>query len=250
MYEIEKENEYYTNLLLISDTHLCHNLDKISLVHKSYQYAYDHDIKYVLHLGDLIEGVMPHNKKELKIDNVEGQIEYVKENYPNYSGIKTLILFGNHDYYSLHKGGIDAAKEICDAREDLINLGYGEAYTRILDNYFRLTHDIDFMKNYKKNMDTSINIYGHVHNFKVGVYDENIHIHLPSLSYLKPNHKYNVPSIVDMKIRFYRDVIASILLECIDIEKETILSCFEIDSCLSNKKYLKIKEKFNEYNNL
>ena len=245
MYEIEKKKDY-VRVLLISDLHLCNKKDRMDLVHKAYNYALKEHIRYVLNLGDLIDGVMTHNEKDIKIDSVSKQIDYVVNEYPYSSNIKTLVLYGNHDYYSLVKDNIDVGKEIYLKRKDIYSLGYGESYIRILDNYMKLSHDIDFLKGYKKNLETFINLLGHLHEYKVKLYDDNLYIHVPSLSDLKPNGDKNIPSILDIRFSFYRDIISGVTIDCIDMERDLLLGNYEYVGIFSNKKYMKIKEKMKE----
>lgn len=247
MYEIiEKQDRL--RLLAISDLHLCHKLDRLDLLYKAYQYAVDNNIKYVLNLGDLIEGVMPHNKYDIKEITIDGQVKYVLDNYPYSDKIKTLVLYGNHDFYEKYKGGIDVAQAISSERNDLINLGYGEAYIKVLDNYIKLSHEISLLKKYKKDIETFINLYGHLHKFKTKIYDDKLYVHVPSLSNVSPTNTICIPEVLDINISFTKNIISNFEIDLIDMEKGIVNSSFEIASSINNKKYIKIKNKIDEYN--
>ena len=237
-------NKDYIELIVISDLHLCNKLDRIDLVYKTYEYAYNNNIHYIINLGDLIDSFMPHNKDNLKIKNIYKQIDYVIDNYPLNNDIKTYILYGNHDYYQMYKHNINVSKLISNERNDLINLGYGEAYLNIFDNYIKLSHDIPYFKNYKENIETIINLIGHYHNFKINNYDNTLFIYAPSLSNLSPNNSLIIPSILDIKISFNNQIISKVNIKNMDLEKNIINSEFDICLNINNKRYIKIKEHF------
>lgn len=246
MFELVKRGNNL-NVLAISDLHIGNLNDCIDLVDNAYSYAQDKNIKYVLNLGDLIEGVMPHNKKELRIGTTLEQVDCIIENYPKIDGIKTLMLYGNHDYYSLYKKDIDVAKVISSKRRDIYNLGYGEAYIRILDNYIKLSHEIDLLKGYKKNIETFVNLVGHLHSFKLKVYDDTLYINVPPLSKVSPNKQIYPPSILDINFIFYKSLISNVEINLIDMTRNMVIGSFELASSINNKKYVKIKKQLDDY---
>ena len=250
MFKIGKNKNGKYNVLLMSDLHLCHNMATMHLVEKAYEYAYLKGIRYVINLGDLIEGVMPHNERHLQIGTVKEQVEYVISNYPKVSGIKTLMLYGNHDYYSMLTDNYDVAKEISNERKDIINLGYGEGCIKILSNYIKLSHEIPGLRHYKSDFETFITLIGHTHAYRIAIYDDNLHIYVPSLSFLKPDKKINTPAILDADFKLNeKGIIDSMYVNYVDMEKGEILANFTYTVPMNNKKYLRIKEKFKEYNN-
>lgn len=246
MYKLVKNNDSI-NLIVISDLHLCNKLDRLDLLYKAYEYASYNEANYIINLGDLIDSNMPHNSKNLTIKNINKQIEFVIDNYPLCYDIKTLILYGNHDYFS-NKYNVDVANTISDKRPDLINLGYGEAYISILDNYIKLNHEINYLKNYKKNIETFITLLGHYHGFKIKNNDDSVYIYAPTLSNLGKGNEYVTPSILDIKIDFYNDLFSKLHIKCIDIENEIINSEFDLSMNISNKKHIKINEDLNKFN--
>ena len=248
MFEIVK-NKNNLNLLIISDLHLCNKLDRMVLVHKAYEYANRKRIRYILNLGDLIDGVMPHNYNDIKIKTVEEQVQYVIEHYPSIPGIKTLILYGNHDYYSKYNGGIDVAEEISKERKDIFNLGYQESFIRISDNFIKLGHEVSYIKGFKKPVGTALTFMGHYHMFKVKVNDDNIYINVPSLSSLNPSTNLtNIPCMLDVNIAFYNDIFSKISIDVVDLDNDIISSSFEGTINVNNKRHSKIKEEMKEYN--
>lgn len=244
------KNSDFIDILAISDLHLCNKLDRIDLLYKAYEYASINDIKYILNLGDVIDSFMPHNKDDLKIKNVYKQIQYVIENYPLYNDIKTYILYGNHDYYQYKLHNIDTSTLINNERADLISLGYGEAYINILDNYIKLSHEIPNLKDYKQNIDTFITFIGHYHSYKVKVRDDSTYIYVPSLSDLSAYGTYNMPSILDVNIKFTNDLFSNIDIKHINIEKNSIIDELDLSINPSYKKHIKIKEELNKYEDI
>lgn len=127
-----KENEVYKipntsehlKLLLISDTHLASRYDRLDILKYLYGKAEDKGIDYVLHSGDLVEGVSgrPQQQYELKENSYTGQRDYVIDKYPK-SDIPTYIIAGNHDLWWVQKCGADIVKDICSYRPDLTYLG-------------------------------------------------------------------------------------------------------------------------------
>ena len=114
----------HIKLLLISDTHLASKYDRVDILRYLYKKAEDSGVNYVLHSGDLTEGVSnrPQQIYELKESSYIGQRDYVVEKYPH-STIPTYIIAGNHDYWWIKRCGADIVKDICDKREDLHYLG-------------------------------------------------------------------------------------------------------------------------------
>lgn len=230
--------------IVISDLHLGNKKERLDLIYKAYEYAVDSEVFTILNLGDLIDSVMPHNSKDLHISTIEEQIHYVIESYPFFHNIKTYVLYGNHDYYKLHTSGIDTAKIISEEREDLINLGYGEAYFQLEDNYIKLSHPIRYLENYKENIETPVNFIGHYHEYRVD-FKDSIYIYAPSLSNLSANHNHmNKPELLDVTIQFYQGIISKVAIKNIDIEHDILNSEVNASLNISPKRQKKIKEYF------
>lgn len=243
MYELFSKKDYI-DLVIISDLHLCNKLDRMDLLYKAYDYSYKNNIKYIINLGDLFDSCMPHNKNELRIKSLSEQLEFVINNYPYSKDIKTLILYGNHDYYSKQKNNIDIVEKFSKERKDLIHLGYGESYINIKDNFIKLQHEIDYLKNYKKNLETYITLLGHYHSYKVKTVDGSTYIYVPSLSNLKTGD--NNPSILHIQIQFRNELFSNLDIKCINMDTNIITSEFDIAVTVKQKKYQIIKNELNK----
>lgn len=123
IYKIPSNLEHL-KLLLISDTHLASKYDRLDILRYLYQEAEDKGINYILHSGDVTEGVSgrPQQIYELKEASYTGQRDYVIDKYPQ-SNIPTYMIAGNHDLWWVKKAGADIVKDICSKRDDLIYLG-------------------------------------------------------------------------------------------------------------------------------
>ncbi len=122
-YEIPNNMEHI-KLLLISDTHLGSKYDRLDILRYLYAKAEDNKVNYVLHSGDLTEGLSgrPQQLYELKENSYTGQRDYVIDKYPK-SDIPTYLISGNHDLWWIKQCGSDILKDICMQRENLHYLG-------------------------------------------------------------------------------------------------------------------------------
>ena len=127
-----KESELYQipnnldhlKLLLISDTHLASKYDRLDILNYLYDEADKKGVNYVLHSGDLTEGLSgrPQQLYELKEASYTGQRDYVIDKYPK-ADIPTYVIAGNHDQWWIKQCGADICRDISNNREDLIYLG-------------------------------------------------------------------------------------------------------------------------------
>jgi len=128
----EKNNEVYqipnnlehVSLLLISDTHLCSKFDRLDILRYLYQEAEDKNVDYILHSGDVVEGLSgrPQQIFELKEVSYTAQRDYTIDKYPK-SDIPTYMIAGNHDLWWIKQCGADIVKDVCARRDDLHYLG-------------------------------------------------------------------------------------------------------------------------------
>lgn len=117
-------NLEHLKLLLISDTHLASKYDRLDILRYLYAKAEDNGINYILHSGDLTEGLSgrPQQLYELKELSYTGQRDYAIDKYPK-SEIPTYVIAGNHDQWWIRQCGADIVKDICNQRQDLHYLG-------------------------------------------------------------------------------------------------------------------------------
>lgn len=157
----KKENDVYKipnnlnhiKLLLISDTHLASKYDRLDILRYLYEKAEDNKVDYVLHSGDITEGVSnrPEQIYNLKESSYTGQRDYVIEKYPK-SSIPTYLIAGNHDFWWIKKCGADICKDISKKREDIHYLGSDCEDLHIGKLKIRMFHGIggsSYAKSYK-----------------------------------------------------------------------------------------------------
>jgi predicted phosphodiesterase len=123
VYEVPSKLEHL-KLLLISDTHLASKYDRLDILRYLYAKANEKSVDYVLHSGDLTEGVSgrPQQQYELRELSYTGQRDYVIDKYPK-SDIPTYFISGNHDAWWIQRCGADICKDIANHRPDLHYLG-------------------------------------------------------------------------------------------------------------------------------
>ena len=156
-----KENDIYRipnnlehiKLLLISDTHLASKYDRLDILRYLYGKADENGTQYVLHSGDLSEGVSnrPEQIYQLKEASYPGQRDYIIDKYPK-SDIPTYLIAGNHDLWWYKKCGADICKDVSNHREDIHYLGSDCEDLQIGKLKIRLFHGIggsSYAKSYK-----------------------------------------------------------------------------------------------------
>ncbi len=123
VYQIPNNMEHL-KLLMISDTHLGSKYDRLDILKYLYAQAEDRKVDYILHSGDVTEGVSsrPEQIYSLKEVSYTGQRDYVVDKYPK-SDIPTYMIAGNHDLWWIKRCGTDIVRDICYRREDLHYLG-------------------------------------------------------------------------------------------------------------------------------
>lgn len=186
--------------IVISDTHIGNVDSDIDLLKRIYEYASKNDINIILNCGDIIEGVYSTDRKSL--NNIEAQIETIIKKHPYDKNINNFMIFGNHDYHSIHYDGLDISKTISNARYDIVPIGYGKGLVNIKEDRLLLSHELSVVDNPKIDYDHNIVLCGHGHMMKTKLYDK-LYICIPTLSNVFPDKTKDViPGFVDLKIEF------------------------------------------------
>ena len=116
----------HLRLLLISDTHLASKYDRLDILRYLYSKADTTHTNYILHSGDLTEGVSgrPQQLYELRSLSYTEQRDYVISNYPTSPpDTPTYFIAGNHDLWWIKQCGADICRDISTHRPDLHYLG-------------------------------------------------------------------------------------------------------------------------------
>lgn len=171
------------DLLVISDLHLGH-VDKndIENFDKMYNYCASNGIDLIVNLGDLFSyDYLADSTIMDKMDYNKRIISKAIKKIPFDKNIHHAILGGNHDRKIL-RWGMDAIKELENARTDITSLGYDHACINIREDNLLLHHMVTKISEYEPidqgflqlrssyygdspylKEDTYIDLYGHFH---------------------------------------------------------------------------------------
>jgi len=107
-------------LMIVSCTHYGNRYRQHEALVKAYGVAERDKVDAVLHCGDLTDGFGMYKGQEFDqyALGADEQIAATVEEYPR-SGIKTLVIGGNHDYSFQKRSGTNVVKRICAERPDL-----------------------------------------------------------------------------------------------------------------------------------
>ena len=163
--------DIYDRTLIIADNHLGSPYEIRKYLDFVYNYAVVHNIRTILHCGDLLQGIIEPNKYDL-----DKQIDMFLKYYPKIKNMTTYLLCGNHEFRSFINNE-EAFNEFF-SRKDIKYLGFAKAYLRYHEKFISLTHyiskyyiDIPYIKSF-------VEFAGHHHYLKV---DKN-QIYVPTLS--------------------------------------------------------------------
>lgn len=191
--------------IVISDNHIGNVDSDINLLNYVYEYATKNNINIILNCGDLIEGV--HSTYKRNLNDIYDQIETIIKKYPYDKNINNFVIFGNHDYHSLHYDGLDIGKRIKNARYDIIPIGFGKGIVKLKEDSLLLEHELSVVENPNLGDDIKLVISGHGHMMKTKPYDR-FYLCAPTLSYVYPDKNKDIlPGFIDLEICFEKDKI-------------------------------------------
>lgn len=105
----------------VSDTHFGHKTELLKILNEAYDVFAERGIKFVSHLGDIVNGFSKHNEYlmgEVTEDRATPLVQKVIEKYPHRDGIKTVMISGDHDGWYTGKIGYDILNQIAMVRKD------------------------------------------------------------------------------------------------------------------------------------
>lgn len=117
---------------LVSDTHLACKEERLPELHNQYDLFVKEGITTVFHAGNIIDGYIPRINGESAIrTTIDGQAQYVVDNYPQRKGITTYFITGD-DHESWFSPGFNIGGYIAfmcadQGRTDLKYIGHVEA---------------------------------------------------------------------------------------------------------------------------
>jgi len=121
---------------LVSDTHLCCKEERLSELHSQYDLFLQEGITTVFHAGNIVDGYLPRiNGASVLETTIDGQAQYVANNYPARKGVTTYFITGD-DHESWFAPGFNFGAYLQFVagktnRHDLQYIGHVEADVEI-----------------------------------------------------------------------------------------------------------------------
>lgn len=118
---------------LVSDTHLASKEERLSELHNQYDLFAAQGITKVLHAGNIVDGYVPRiNGDSVYESSIDGQCQYVIDNYPQREGITTYFITGDDHEGWWQKEGFNFGAYLTylakdQGRKDLVYIGHVEA---------------------------------------------------------------------------------------------------------------------------
>lgn len=198
---IVPESVNSVKILAISDLHFGNQKERLDLVDRAYNYCIKNDIHLIFCGGDIIDGA--YSKEAQKITNSYEQAEYLIEKYPYDKSILTFAVGGDHDFSAFYRESIDII-EMCDNyRHDIVIGNYNNAIINMKKDKIQLYHYIK--GGVVLNVDTSLMLHGHMHDFGLRMQQDRLNVTLPSLSDIANT----LPSALEITLNFKNDFIES-----------------------------------------
>lgn len=116
----------WTRLGLVSDTHLCCKEERLDALHAQYDLFVKEGITTVFHAGNIVDGYVARiNGGSVFDSTIDGQAQYVVDNYPKRAGIITNFITGDdHESWFAPGFNFGAYLDMVAKREDRHDLNY------------------------------------------------------------------------------------------------------------------------------
>jgi UDP-2,3-diacylglucosamine pyrophosphatase LpxH/biotin operon repressor len=121
---------------LVSDTHLGSKYQQLQHLHHFYEYAVGEGVTDFYHVGDISDGFYQHRPGavyEVFKHGFTDQLDYIADVYPQYDGVTTHFITGNHDATHFYNGGANLGAMLELKRDDLVYLGHNFAKVWLTD---------------------------------------------------------------------------------------------------------------------
>lgn len=152
--ELEPLYRHRIRFGLIGDTQFGSRYQQIRLVHTAYDIFDEEKVDFVIHLGDLVDGIKMYRgqDQEIFLHGADDQLEYTVNNYPERK-YKTYIIAGNHDLVYKKLAGYNIVEQICAKRPDLVYKGEVGAHTfkvkKLTFDVLHPTGGVPYAKSYR-----------------------------------------------------------------------------------------------------
>lgn len=126
VYRIEEDLDSHTKIGFISELRFGSKNEQISVLNDMYRKFASEGVKYVVVVGNLIEGTYKGKESlefgsSLITNDAKAQADHLIEYYPKVEGIKTLFITGRNEHNCAKK--LNVGKYIEDNRDDMVYLG-------------------------------------------------------------------------------------------------------------------------------
>lgn len=244
IYTSEEDKEF--KALLISDLHLCNNLERINYLDIIFNYCRKENINIIICGGDFIDGLLTGSGKK-KINSGIEQIEYAIKKYPFDKNILTFTILGNHDISILEKTGQDLSKALNNYRHDIIPIGYGKGVINVKSDSIILRHKLT--SSYKvpnpEIIPPALVIQGHSHGTKIKMTHTDLcMITIPTCSDIMTQEF--VPGAIKMTLYFNKGIFETGLFEELIFDNNKLKRVNEIELCLLRNKLIPTRVRLEE----
>lgn len=136
-YTSRKDNTFVFGFT--SDNHIGSKYARLDVLNDLYDRFAAEGVDRVFNAGNYIDGEARFNKHELLVHGMDRQLAYLAKAYPQRKGIITYAVAGDdHEGWYCQREGVDigayAEMKMRQAgREDFVNLGYMEAFVRLVN---------------------------------------------------------------------------------------------------------------------
>lgn len=130
---------------LVGDTHLCCKEERLAELHQMYDLFKQEGITRVLHAGNIVDGYIEKiNGASVFDSTIDGQAQYVIDNYPSVSGLTTYFITGDDHEGWWQKTGFNFGGYLQylahdQGRQDLQYIGHVESDVAIKTSAPRCT---------------------------------------------------------------------------------------------------------------
>ena len=122
-----------------TDSHLCSKYAREDVLADLYDWFAAEGVDRVFNTGNYIDGEARFNKHDIHTHGMQNQLNYFCERYPKREGLVTYIISGDdHEGWYGQREGVDIGWLMEQTardkykRTDLVNLGYMEAFIRLM----------------------------------------------------------------------------------------------------------------------
>lgn len=133
-YSISTDINHEFKFVAIADTRFGSKSQQLSILNDIYHKASELGYENVIHCGNITEGLYSISNvyaDSIFLDDTLRQVDYIIQNYPKITNIKTYFITGNKDEKHLKTNKINIGKRISDARNDMIYLGNNSCFVNI-----------------------------------------------------------------------------------------------------------------------